>query len=300
MLSDEVKDERLLLLPLFMGTFAIVDRDPHEGAQKLQDLIDLARKHHFPEVQSHAMAYRAVALARTGDFDAARRQAEEALDFAPHAGSPVKEADVHIGLAAAYYDMGEIDEALKHAKVGAEMALAANGLECACAGYYELGRAELRKKQIDDALQTFNRSLGYGHQAGFHGFVNVIRGNTALAEFEQGTETALDKLRSAIDNANALADDYGVATMSTQLAAALTRLGRWEEASKLLEPQLRYFRERNMRPYVATALEVAGNIHEAVGRTEEAAAARSEAAMLRAELHLPSDMATAPQGEARA
>ncbi|RYE88676.1 MAG: hypothetical protein EOP19_00595, partial [Hyphomicrobiales bacterium] len=108
-LAAEMGDERLLLLPLFMGTFALVDRDPAAGAERLQDLIELARKHHFPEVQSHAMAYRAVALARTGDFAAAKQQAEQALEFAPHAGSPVKEADVHIGVAAAYYDMGEFD-----------------------------------------------------------------------------------------------------------------------------------------------------------------------------------------------
>jgi class 3 adenylate cyclase/tetratricopeptide (TPR) repeat protein len=285
-LSEEVQDERLLLLPLFMGTFALVDRDPAAGAERLTELIELAKKHHFPEVQSHAMSYRAVALARTGDFDAARKQAEEALEFAPHAGSPVKVADVHIGVAAAYYDMGELDKAMEHARIGAEGALAMNGLECACAGFYELGRAKLKASEIDEALADFKRSLGYGHAAGFHGYINVIHGNAAVAEFEQGTADALAKLRSAIENAQSLLDDYAVATMSTQLAAALARLGKWDEARKWLEPSLSYFRERHMKPYIAAALEVAGNIHEATGNAIDASAARDEAQELRAELHI--------------
>jgi tetratricopeptide (TPR) repeat protein len=287
LLAAEVDDERLLLLPLFMGTFTLVDRDPRAGAEKLGDLIELARKHQFPEVQSHAMAYRAVALARTGDFEAARRQAEEALDFAPHAGSPVKEADVHIGVAAAYYDMGEFDKAAEHAKIGAEGALAANGLECACAGFYELGRVQLGQRRIDDALSDFNRSLGYGYAAGFHGYINAIRGNTALAEFEQGAAASLDKLRMAIENAQSLNDGYAVATMSTQLASALVRLGRHDEARPLLMRSLQYFRERSMRPYLATALELMVRIHEASGSSAEAETARSEAAGLRQELNLP-------------
>ncbi len=254
-LAAEMGDERLLLLPLFMGTFALVDRDPAAGAARLQDLIELARKHHFPEVQSHAMAYRAVALARTGDFAAAKQQAEEALEFAPHAGSPVKEADVHIGVAAAYYDMGEFEKAEYHAKIGADQALLAHGLECACAGYFELGRAKLKSQQLDDALSTFNRSLSYGREAGFHGYINVIRGNAALTEFEQGVTEALEKMSTAIADAEAQNDKYGVATLSIELASALVRLRRLDQAEPLIDGSLAYFRERNMRPYMANALE---------------------------------------------
>ncbi|HHY50438.1 MAG TPA: AAA family ATPase [Alphaproteobacteria bacterium] len=280
-LALELNDERLLLLPLFMGTFALVDRDPAAGARQLQDLIDLARRYSFPEVQSHAMAYRAVALARTGDFAAARRQIEDALDFAPHAGSPVKEADVHIGVAAAYYDMNEFEKAEEHARIGAEQALAANGLECACAGYFELGRAKLRSQQLDDALATFSRSLGYGHEAGFHGYINVIRGNAAIAEFEKGVTEALDKLRMAIADAERQNDDYNVAALSVELAAALVRLRRYKEAGPLVERSLAFFRERNMRPYIAKTLTVAGNLYEGLEMPAEADAARREASALR-------------------
>jgi hypothetical protein len=41
-----------------------------------------------------------------------------------------------------------------------------------------------------------------------------------------------------------------------------------------------------MKPYIAAALEVAGNIHEATGNAIDASAARDEAQELRAELHI--------------
>ncbi len=281
-LATELGDERLLLLPLFVATFGIVDRDPAEGAARLREVIDLARTHKVPEVESHAMGYLAIALARLGDFEAARRQIDEALESAPHAGSPVKEADVHIAVAEAYRVMSEIDKAFEHGTIGARLSLKAGGLECACAGFYQVGQAQLELQQPDDALNEFRRSLEYGEQAGFYGYLNVIRGGAAMAEFRKGIEDAVERLRAAVQGARAIEDDYAVATMSEQLAEALMQLGRLDEAAPLLDEAVAHYRDRNMRPYLSHALDLRGRLLERLGRGEESHEANEEAAAIRA------------------
>ena len=283
-LSAEMGDENLLLLPLFIATWSMVDRNPHAAVEALTEVMDLARKQRANDVLGHAMAYRALALARLGDFAAARIQVEEALEVAPHAGSPVKEADIHIAAGMAYYDMGEIELGLKHSRIGADKAFSAHGMQCACAGFFGVGRGELERHELAQALTEFGRSLDIAEVSGWEAFTNMIRGSAAVAEFEQGTATAVNKLRVALSNAQAYGDDFTAATIAQRLAAALVKLGELGEVQLLLEPAIEYYRERDMRPFQISALEELATFHELSGRAPEAAAARAEAAALRADI----------------
>lgn len=286
-LAKELGNEQLLLLPLFLATQALIDRDPGEGAMQMREVIDQARKQHVPEIEGHATAFLAVALARLGDFDGAKEKIREALEIEPHAGSPVKQADIHIALAMAYYDMGEIDKGLEHAQIGADMAFNAHGIECACAGYFGVGRGNLERRQLDEALIEFGKSLKLADSAGWEGYTNLIRGGVAVAEFEQGTESAVDRLRTALNNARSSQDNYAAATMAQQLASALLRLGRLGEAEQLLASALEYFRSRAMLPYLASALGLAATLHEQAGRPDEAASARRESAAISQRIYKP-------------
>jgi tetratricopeptide (TPR) repeat protein len=270
-----------MLLPLFAATIHLVDRDPSAAVGQLTEVVELARKHHAPDVLGHAMAFRAVALARTGRFDDARAQVLEALELAPRAGSPVKVADVHIAAAMAYYDLGEIEQGLEHARIGAELAYGANGLECACAGYYAMGMGYLERRRLTEALATFGTSLDLANSEGFDDFENLIRGGVAVAELEQGAPAAIDKLRVAIRNAESGHDQYGAATLGVQLERGLQKVGRAAEGEAILASSIAYFRSRKMLPYLAGALEVAAKMHEQLGRVDEAARASEEAASLR-------------------
>ena len=71
-IARRLNNEQLLLLPLFFGTWSIVDRDPLQASEVLQEVIDIARAHNVIEVLGHALAYKAIALARVGRFDEAR------------------------------------------------------------------------------------------------------------------------------------------------------------------------------------------------------------------------------------
>ena len=283
-IGEELGDEQMVLLPMFFGTWAAVDRDPAAAVDQLQEVVDMARKNHVNDIEGHAMAYRAVALARIGDFARARAQIAEALDILPRTPAPVKKADIHIAVGMALHDMGEYEEGLKHARLGAELAEQAHGHECACAGYFGVGWTQLERHQLDDAHSQFEKSLKYADISGFEAFLNVIRGGVALTEIELGTETAIEQLRLAVSNAHGINDEYAAATLSEKLAGALIRRGRREEAGPYLAAALEYYRSTKMRPYLASALGLACQLYEQSGSPDEAASARAEAASINAGL----------------
>src|SRR5262249_40497582 len=153
------------------------------------------------------------------------------LALAPRAGSPVKQADIHIAASMAYYEIGEIEKGLEHARIGAEKAYGAHGLQCACFGFYNVGRGEFEQRRLDEARSDFNRSLELADEGGIGEFAPLIRADEALVEFEQGEAGALDKLREALANAKSSHEEYSAATLSQKLASALLKLGRCREAA---------------------------------------------------------------------
>ncbi len=283
-LGRELGDVQMVMLPMFFATWAVVDRDPMAAVDQLQEVIDLARANGVSDVLGHAMAYRAVALARIGAYDRTHAQIDEALAEVPNTLSPVKRADIHIGVGMAFHDMGEFDASLQHARLGAELAEQERGLECACAGYFGAGRVQLERRQLGDAHADFTRSLKYADMSGFEQFLNVIKGGMALTEFEQGSPEAIEGLRAAVDNARGIHDDYAAASMSAQLGEALLSLGRRDEAERYLSDALAYFRKSGMPPYVANALRALSRIYQETRRDADAEAARDEVAAITARM----------------
>lgn len=295
-LAKDVGNDQLLLLPLFFGTWSVIDRDPAAAVVQVGEILDLARRYDAVDILGHALACRAVALARTGDFAAARAEIEEALEVADRTTSPVKRADIHIAVGMAYHDMGMLDDALDHASMGARLAEGAHGLECACAGHFGVGRVQLDRRQLDDALAEFRHSLELSDLSGYEGFLNMIYAGVAMVEFRQGTAggpAAVERVRKARDNAEALNDDYAMAVLSQQLAELYVQLGRHAEAEAAINASLTYYRAGMMRPYIANALKIAAAVFEATGRGAEAAQALAEAA----DLGTPSAVAQPASGQ---
>lgn len=295
-LAADTGDDQVLLLPLFIATWSLVERDAKSGEEKLAEVIALARKLDTPDVLGHALVYRAMALARLGRFDEANELIDEALEMVAKISSPVKKADVHIGASMAYYDMGEVEKGLEHARIGAERAMSANGLECACAGYFGIGRGELDRRHIDDALTQFTRSLKLADTIGMDYYINMIRAGVGEAEFAKGgTSGSVEKMRGAIDSARSTDDDFVVAALSMPYARALLRLERPSEAREQIAGAVAYFRRTELKPYLANALSIAADVAEALGDRDAAAEAREEAASLRDEIKLPPPITPLPQ-----
>jgi len=293
-LATETGDDQILLLPLFIATWSLVERDARSGEQKLAEVIALARKLDAPDVMGHALVYRATALARLGEFEEANALIDEALAMTHSISSPVKQADVHIGASMAYYDMGEIEKGLMHARIGADKAMSANGIECACAGYFGVGRGELDRHNLDDALTEFRRSLKLADAVGMDYYINLIRAGVGEAEFEKGATESVDKIRGAIDSARSTDDDFVVAALGLPYARALLRLDQATAAREPIAQAIAYFRRMELKPYLANALSVFGDVADALGETDAAADARQEAASLRDEIRLPVPISAEP------
>lgn len=294
-LATETGDDQIMLLPLFIATWSLVDRDPKSGEEKLAEVIELARKLDAREVLGHALVHRAAALARLGRFDEAHGLIDEALAMESTITAPVKQADIHIGASMAYYDMGEVEKGLEHARIGAERAMSVNGLECACAGYFGVGRGELDQNRPDDALAQFTRSLKIADAVGMDYYINLIRAGVGQAEFEKGAAGSVEKIRGAIDSARSTDENFVVAALSMSYARALLRLDRAKEASERINEAIGYFRRMELKPYLANALTVAGDVADALADAKSATAAREEAASLRDELKLPPPTMPLPQ-----
>ena len=283
-LAQELGDERLMMLPLFFATSYLAERDPAAAVAQSEQVLELARQNADLGVEAHALGIKAVALARMGRFEESRRMLAEMFEVAPRSRSRVKLADAHIAAAMAYNDMNDLDQAVKHARIGADMAASAKAIECACFGYFEAGKSRLARRELDDALGEFRRSLEFGDSIGGDGWEtmnNRIGSHAARARFDQGGEGAVQDLEQALANARRDLDEFGAATISELLAGALIRLSRAEEAATHLRTAEAYYRRGGMTTYLARTLELAAQASEKAGRSQEARRAREEAAALR-------------------
>ncbi len=288
-LAAELGLEQLLLLPFFFATETLADRDPGKAVKQFEDVITMAREFDMPEIEGHALASSAVAYARVGEFEKARERIAEALAAAPSGGHPVKEADVHLIVGSAFYELGEIEQGLEHARLGAELASSKHAIECACAGFYVVGMGELEKKELDQALGSFDRARTFfdaAHWAGWSGYASRINVGTASVGVERGSAEAIAELEKAIADAISDHDEYSAATASERLARAHYRAGRLDEALQSLTTAMQYYRASRTSPYEARALELEARIHEKAGRAADAERARQRATEIRARLNL--------------
>jgi tetratricopeptide (TPR) repeat protein len=224
---------------------------------------------------------RAMALARIGDFDGADEMIRQALEAAPHAGSPVKEADAHIAVSFAYYDMGEPQKGIEHARIGADLAFNSGGIECACAGYFSVGLGQLQRARVQEALGEFGRSLQLADFSGWEGFVNMIHGGIANAEYLQGSAEALAALEAVREKARSYQDDFTAMSAALQLADAYLQFNRVDDAIPLVEEAIKHYRGLGMRPYLARSLALMAAIQSKLGDPQAAKQAADEAATLR-------------------
>ena len=213
------------------------------------------------DVLGHAMAIRAITLARLGRLrrGAGPDQGGPGADSAhrlPGAGRPTSASRPGMAL----YEMGELEAGLEQARLGAELAYRANGMECACAGYFVVGKGELERHRPDEAVAELNRSLKLADVAGFEGYVNMIHGNLAMAEFEKGSgcrRRAAARLATRMPAPSTTTTPR--ASLGQQLAVALMRLQPARRSSAgPRRSSSSIYRDKGMRPSLANALELLG------------------------------------------
>jgi class 3 adenylate cyclase/tetratricopeptide (TPR) repeat protein len=292
-LAEQLGDERLTLEPTFWMTMGMIDRDPRGGLEQLERVIEEARKYRNWEIEAHALATKANAHARLGEFEEALDSIQRAHEEVRKTNSLVKQADVALHSAHAIFDMGDVRRGLEYSQRGTEKALTAHGLECAAAGYFATGLGNLQARNLAQAQQAFEAALKLRtdnlpeFQGGSEQLVNRVHAGLAIARFFGGHLEAIEDMESTLANAEAVGDEYTVAFIAQALGEGYMRLGDFESAKQYLDTALDYYRRNDMRPYLARALQSLVYWYEQQDRDGEAEQVRTEARWLVEELPLP-------------
>ncbi|MDF2703441.1 MAG: hypothetical protein K0S10_2387, partial [Rubrobacteraceae bacterium] len=292
-LAEQLGDERLSLEPTFWMTMGMIDRDPRGGMEQMDNVIEEARKYRRWEIEAHALATKANAHARLGEFEEAWDAIQRAHEEVRKTDSLVKQADVALHSSQAFFDMGDVQRGLEYSQRGTKKALTAHGLECAAAGYYATGLGNLQARNLEEAQRAFEAALKLRtdnlpeFQGGSEQLVNRVHAGLAVARYFGGDIEAIKDMERTLANAVAVGDDYTVAFIAQALGEAYTRLGDFERAERHLNTALDYYRRNDMRPYLARALQSLAYWYEQQGRDGEAEQVRTEARRLVEELPSP-------------
>ncbi len=288
-LADELGEEMLTMLPSFHITLAMVDQSPRLGLEALNDVIEMARKYRSPEIEAHALAARAIALARLGENAAALAAAQEARAVIARSTSLVKRADVNLYLAVAYAVMGDIEQALYLGELGTEESIEANAPQCTVFGHWATGSCRLAAGSPDDAARSLRQGLelfdaNLGQVSAGHQFRNQLNTWLQVAELRQGKAEAVDGLEEARANAEVMGDEFTAAFAAEALASAHVDRGELERAAARIEAAVGFYRRNGMLPFLVQALPVAARVYRAQGLTREADLALEEVERLRAQI----------------
>src|ERR687897_2837366 len=291
-LAERIGDERLTLVATFWMTAAMVDRDPRGGLEQLDYVLKAARKYHNRELEAHALAKKAMAHARLGEFAEAQDAVKRAQEVTRTTDSVMNGADVELMSSQAFLDMGDLQRGLEYSRRGTEQAMSASGLECAMYGHYCTGLGNLYTRNLAEAQRAFESALrlltdNLSELQGSETVANEVRAGLAVAQFFSGRTEDIDDMKRAFANAEAVGDEYTVAFIAQALGEGYMRLGDFESAKQYLDTALDYYRRNDMRPYLARALQSLVYWHEQQDRGAEAEQARTEARQLMEGLALP-------------
>src|ERR687898_46532 len=230
-LAEQLGDERLTLEPTFWWTMGMIDRDPRGGLEQMDHVVEAAHKYRRWEIEAHALATKAMAHARLGEFAEALDGIQRAHEEVRKTNSLVKQADVALHSAHAIFDMGDVRRGLEYSQRGTEKALTAHGLECAAAGYFATGLGNLQARNLAQAQQAFEAALKLRtdnlpeFQGGSEQLVNRVHAGLAIARFFGGHLEAIQDMESTLANAEAVGDEYTVAFIAQALGKGYMRLG---------------------------------------------------------------------------
>ncbi len=222
-LAGELDDEMVTVLPSWVMAWSMIDSNPRMAIDRMENVIELAEKHHYLEIEAHALAAKAMAHARLGESASAERDMAAARELVRRTGSVLKTADVNLLAGFTYLDLGDVRRGLDYSQRGLDGALSVNALQCAASALYCQGLGRLQTKEMPAAMQAFSQSLELAERTvseylpghGMQGYdtaaeqlVNQARAGLAIARHRAGETGALPAIESALADAQALGDAY--------------------------------------------------------------------------------------------
>ena len=236
-------------------------------------MIEAARKYRNWEIEAHALANKAMAHARLGEFAEAQDAIRLAHEAVRKTDSLVKEADVALcrRRPSSIWAMCGADWNIAN---GARRRLyRPTAWSVPSPAITVTGLGNLQSRNAAEAQQAFETALKLRSgpslriHRGSEQLVNRVHAGLAIARFFGGDDRGDQATwKNTLANADAVGDDYTVAFIAQALGEGYTQLGDFERAKQYLDTALDYYRRNDMRPYLARVLQSLAYLYRAQGQ----------------------------------
>jgi tetratricopeptide (TPR) repeat protein len=277
-LATELGDDQLAVIPTFGMGMVTLDSDPRRALAFFSRAAELARQYKDIDIEANALSMQALVEGRLGEASACRQSLEQALRTIGQGISPVTAADVYLGVAWAWLDLGEVRQALENAKQSVEKAVSVDNMECACLGFACLGFGHLRVEQMQQAVQAFEEAIRRSKISGAEEAQLLGESGLGMARSYSGHSEGIQDLENALAHARKLGKEYPGALLGQTLGEIYLQRGDLSQAETHLADALGYYRRHQMRGYLARTLELIADVFEQEGKRDKAAKARMERA----------------------
>lgn len=196
---------------------------------------ELARVADAPAIAAAAMAAHATALRRLGDFDGARRVAEEGLTRARACGSVLAEKELVYSLAALAAESGQLDESRRLDHMYLDLAKETDDRVMQATGLNLLGDNAYRGGDLESAREHFDRSYSLAVETGYAYGQCIAALNLAMVAIAQKDFAEARRFgRLSVEQARAQAAGDLEAVALMQLGLAESGVGDHEAAHRTL------------------------------------------------------------------
>jgi len=278
-LGSELEDDRVRATPLMLIGSARFNTGDYVGAiEALEDARTLLERFEDHADAALATANLARALARAGDFAAARDAARRAAELAERSGDPNVVLDVRIfrGIVAA--EQGDLEEAERLTAEGVALADDVGNTYCSLVGNFYLGDQRLRQGRPDEAIASLERSQDLAEFCDAGSMLSLSGAWLGAARARRGEDTVAS-FTGPVARAHASEDRYAEALVLQLRAGARLALADpdGKGAVEDLETAAGLLEALGARPALARVLADLGRAFLVAGHRDEARAAEGRA-----------------------
>ena len=284
-LSDELQDERLTVRPVFFKALMTSFADPPGALEWIDRALDLSRNYADLHIEASSFGLRGEILAQMGNFTGAQDAIRSARQAADRLASPLTELDVDLMAAWACLAMGEIEQALVFGQRSVDKAIATDNMDCICNGLACIGYGNLELHRIQDAASAFEKGIQRSEMSG--AMIPRLNGQAGLAmtQFINGKIEAVEELEQVVEEMHRYQNEIGAANANLMLGSCFIQIDELKRAKTYLDQSVDYYRQSQLRPFLAKALFLISGLEEKQGKLSEAQIYRAEAGSLMQSYH---------------
>ncbi len=269
----EVGDRTLAGRALTAGARAVL---PLRGPDAALEILDRAERMARAAADSggwaNALGFRSIALAWRGDFSGAAEAASRRLEICRLIGDTLGAGWSHVSLGYAALARGAARKAREHYERAGSLFARAGARRARVTAQIGLGRACVQLAEWSDARRAFRSALvRAGREGDWRQRLDALN-NLGALEFRMGDAGRAAEAFEAVRRERLeRGDARGALIPAVNVARADAVLGRYAQATAILEEALDTARRRGFGDAIGMIEQVLGDVFAAAGRLEAAA-----------------------------